>query len=94
MLHSLAIEKKKKKKRNILILCQFSFLLFSSCLCLSLLFLSGEQLAVRKQQVLDEEVLGKVVELCVVGPEAVGSCYAADAGDFMHVLFTDEYRVE
>lgn len=48
----------------------------------------------RKQQVLDEEVLGKVVELCVVGPEAVGSCYAADAGDFMHVLFTDEYRVE
>lgn len=40
-----------------------------------------------KQEVLGEEVLGKVVELDVVGPEVVGCGYAADAGELMHILF-------
>jgi hypothetical protein len=30
--------------------------------------------------------LGEVVELLVVCAEAVGGCYAADAGDFVHIL--------
>ena len=40
----------------------------------------------RDEQVLGEEIFGEVVELGVLGAEAVGSCYAAYAGHFVHIL--------
>lgn len=52
-----------------------------------LLFLTRVDDAVGDQEVLGEEVLGKVVELDVVGPEVVGCGYAADAGELVHILF-------